>query len=437
MLVGFLVGLVILFLFSLKRLYHTCGPNQVLVISGRSRRRGEQKVGYRIIKGGSAYKLPFVEKIDRIDLTNMIIEITVPGGYSKGGVPLNVHGVANVKIAGHEPVLGNAIERFLSKSRAEVMAIAKATLEGSLRGVLATMTPEEMNEDRAIFEEKLLDEAQEIATLGLEVDTLKIQNITDDVRYLDSIGRIRNAELVSSARKAEATARADSLVRAAENREREFDAKTKADIDIAKAQADRKLTDARTRRDALVAEENAQVAALVAKAESDVEVQKARIEQVRRRLEADVVAPSKAACEAAEQEAQAKVAPIAEEGRARAEALLKLAQSWSESGDKAREIFLLQKLEPIIDQLTETISDTHIERVTMIDSGTGGGNGKLDPRNLYAWNEQIKEVFGVDLVDKIKGQGENGHGGAGQITATSDGGSQEGTRKGPSAPPRE
>ena len=78
----------------------------------------------------------------------MLIEVAVQGAYSKGGIPLNVHGVANVKIAGEQPVLDNAIERFLGVDRARIMAIAKETLEGNLRGVLATLTPEEVNEDK-------------------------------------------------------------------------------------------------------------------------------------------------------------------------------------------------------------------------------------------------------------------------------------------------
>ncbi|MER3462489.1 MAG: flotillin family protein, partial [Armatimonadota bacterium] len=97
------------------------------------------------------------------------------------------------------------MERFLGKSRVEIMQIAKATLEGSLRGVLATLTPEEVNEDRILFAEKLVQEVEhDMTALGLVVDTLKIQQVTDDVKYLDSIGRIKSAEIVREARIAEA-----------------------------------------------------------------------------------------------------------------------------------------------------------------------------------------------------------------------------------------
>ncbi len=408
--VGALVTGLIMIGLSIWGLIHQCPPNQVLVFAGTGSTEGGRTYGYRLVKGRMGIKRPFLEKVYSMDLTNMIIELSATNAYAKGGIPLHVHGVANVKIAGHSPNLNNAIERFLGKSRAEIMAIAKATLEGSLRGVLATLTPEQINEDRNLFQERLVQEAeQDMAALGLVVDTLKIQNITDDVKYLDSIGRIRNAELLSSARVAEAIARADSMVREAENNETEVEAQIKAQIAVANADAEKMLMDARTRRAAVVAEEEAAVAALVAQAEAEINVQKARIEQVRRRLEADVIAPAKAECEAVELAARAEVAPIIEDGRARAEALVKLAESWTSAGQQAREIFLIQKIEPIIRQLTETISETRIEKVTVIDQPSGGGGKGMTPQNLLALNEQIKEVFGVDLADKIAsiGSGSN------------------------------
>lgn len=379
---------------GLKNLLYIAPPNKVIIFSGRPS-------GPKFIKGAWGVRIPIFERVDHIDLSNMVIDLSATNAYAKGGVPLNVQGVANVKIAGHEPVLNHAIERFLGKGRAEIMGIAKATLEGSLRGVLATLTPEQLNEDRNAFAVKLVAEVEaDMTGLGLVVDTLKIQNITDDVHYLDSIGRVRNAELKSRSRIAEAIARADSIVRNAENSELEVRAEVTAAIEVAKADAEKNLADILSRKGALVAEELADVAALVAQADAEVKVQTERIEQVRYMLEADVVAPAKAQCEAKEQNAKAKVAPIVEDGKARAEALRSLAASWNRAGDQAREIFLLQKIEPIIDKLTDTISDTKIEKVTIIDSKMGGGG--TNPAQLLALSEQVKEVFGIDVVSKLQ-----------------------------------
>ena len=95
-----------------RNLLYICGPNEVLIFSGAQRKVEGVSVGYRVIKGGSSIRRPLIESVDKLDLTNMIIEVSVTNAYSKGGIPLTVQGVANVKVAGHEPLLTNAIERF-------------------------------------------------------------------------------------------------------------------------------------------------------------------------------------------------------------------------------------------------------------------------------------------------------------------------------------
>ncbi len=400
MITGVVVVGFFLFLGSLRGLLYNCAPNEVLIFTGKRRRVGNRSYGYRIIKGGMGWRWPLLERVDRMDLTNMVIDIVATNAYSKGGIPLAVQGVANAKIAGHEPLLNNAIERFLGKSRDQVMQIAKATLEGSVRGILATMTPEQVNEDKILFAERLVQEVeQDMTALGLVVDTMKIQNVSDEVNYLDSIGRKRNAEVVSKARIAEAIAHADSVVRSAENLEKEAKAQTGAQVSIAKAEAGKRLLEITTRRAALVAEELAQVKAAVAKARADLGVQTARLEQVRLQLDADVIQPAKAAAESAEAAAKAEIAPILEDGKARAEALTKVARSLKQAGRHGKDMLLLQKLPQIVDALTQVVAETKIEKVTIIDSGGGGGSA---PARALSALEQVKQLFGIDLVEKLQ-----------------------------------
>jgi len=398
-------------LLSLRKLIYICAPNEVLIFSGRARLLGNRLVGYRLIKGGRGVRLPLLERVDRIDLTNMIIELAASGAYSKGGVPLTVHAVANVKVAGQEPVLNQAIERFLGRGRGDIIRVAKATLEGALRGVLATMTPEEVNEDKIIFAERLVEQAEaDMNNLGLVVDTLNVQNIQDDVRYLDSIGRRKNAEIIRKSRIAEARARADAEVRQAENRLKETAAQFEAKVAIARASAAERLADLESRKGALVAEEQATVGQAVAQSLAEVEVQKARIEQVKQRLEADVVLPAEAACQAAEEKARADAAPIIEDGRARAEVLDTMAQAWRDAGVHARDVFLLQKFDTILPMITGVIAESHIQKLTMIDSRAPGVSGDDLPLRAKGTVEQVKEIFGVDLVERLQALGVAGGG---------------------------
>ena len=167
-LVGALLLAALVMILIVTRLIYICAPNEVLIFSGTRRMVGNRSVGYRLVQGGRGIRIPMMERVDRMDLTNMIIDLRVQGAYSKGGIPLNVEGVANLKIAGSEPIIGNAIERFLGKTREEVMKVARETLEGNLRGVLATLTPEEVNRDRVKFAQELLTESdKDLHSIGL------------------------------------------------------------------------------------------------------------------------------------------------------------------------------------------------------------------------------------------------------------------------------
>ncbi len=107
-------------LMVIKNVLYVCQPNEVLVFSGRHRRTDDGKLfGYRVIRGGRAIRIPLFEVVDRMDLTNMIIEVQVKNAYSKGGIPLNIQGVANIKIPGEEPLLNNTVERFLGTMLSE------------------------------------------------------------------------------------------------------------------------------------------------------------------------------------------------------------------------------------------------------------------------------------------------------------------------------
>lgn len=401
-----LLGIVVIafaaIILLIKNVLYVCQPNEVLVFSGRARQAGERTVGYRIIKGGRTLRVPLLETVDRMDLTNMIIELTVRNAYSKGGIPLTVQGVANIKIPGEEPLIHASLERFLGKSRAEVMKVARETLEGNLRGVLATLTPEQVNQDKEAFAQKLTEEAEhDLTNIGLVLDTLKIQNVTDDVGYLDSIGRMRSADIRRKAQVAEALARAEAEEQKWVNvREGEL-AKIEAQIAVAVKDNERRIADARTRRAALIAEQQAEVQAAISQARAEIEMQKARIEQVRRKLQADILEPAEAGRKRAEQEAKAEAAKIIEQGRATAEVLRSLAQTYRGTGTSGRDVLLMQKLVPLLRSVSGTIGEIHVDKLTVIGKN-GEPNGQDLAATLVRTNEQIKAATGVDLPALLK-----------------------------------
>ncbi|HSM80313.1 MAG TPA: SPFH domain-containing protein [Nodosilinea sp.] len=389
-------------LLIIKNLYYICQPSEVLIFSGDRRNVSDgRSVGYRLVKGGSSIRKPLLEKTFRMELTNMIIELRVTNAYSRGGIPLSVDGVANIKIAGEEPAIHNAIERLLGKSREEIEKIARETLEGNLRGVLATLTPEQVNEDKMAFVRNLLDEADDdLAQLGLILDNLQIQNISDDVGYLNSIGRKQRADLLRDARIAEAEAKTQSALQASENLKRTSLRQIEAKIETTRADADRRLQNALSQRQAAISEAESEIAAEVARTEAELAVQRERRNQVEQQLQADVIAPAAAACQQAQARAKGDAASIIEDGRARAEGIRELATTWKAAGDHAREIFLFQKLEALLANLVATVPDVTVESITVVDPGSGGSATKL-----AAFMEQLKHTTGLDLAQTVQNLG--------------------------------
>jgi flotillin len=232
--------------------------------------------------GGRTMRIPIIEQVNWLSLSTIPLELSVDDAFSKGNIPLNVKAIANVKIASDpEIVFNNAVERLLGKNISQIEALARETLTGNLRGVLAKLTPEEVNEDRLGFAKHLSDEADhDLKKLGLQLDVLKIQHVADKVGYLSSIGEKRTAEALRDAEIAKASA-------ISETRQKQAEAHKLAEVAMADNEAEIKQRQAAARQLAQIAEANADAEikqqqavsrrmADVAGAEADVKIAEAR-----------------------------------------------------------------------------------------------------------------------------------------------------------------
>ncbi|MBT5139006.1 MAG: flotillin family protein [Acidimicrobiaceae bacterium] len=409
---GLAVAMALIFIvLIISSLIIICPPNRVAVISGRSRVLSDgRSVGYRILRGGRTLRIPLIETVAWMDLNTIPLEVSVTNAYSAGAIPLNVQGIANVKVSSREGLLENAAERFLGVSTATIGQIAKETLEANLRGVLATMSPEEVNEDRLKFSHQLIDEADDdIKTLGLELDVMKIQNVTDDNLYLESVGRRLTAEVVKEARVAEANRMAESEEAEAAGRERAQIAGVQADKNIVEERNMLRVRTAELDAIALAKEEEAAVAGDIARATAEQELEQTRIELERRRLEADVVTPARANLEAKQLQAQAEAAKIIEDGKAQVEVFRRLTDQYQDAGDDGQRIFVLNMLPDLVDKIVSTVSGVSIDRVAVIDNGSGnGGSGGIPalmsqlPAAVVSMSEQIEAATGVDILSSMR-----------------------------------
>jgi flotillin len=389
-----------------KQFLFICRPDEVLIFSGQKRTMADgSEVGYRLVFGGRTIRVPLLERVDAMDLSTIPLDLHVVNAYSKGGIPLNLHAIANVKVSSDPKVIMNAVERFLGRDPAEIRRVAKESLEGHLRGVLARLTPEEVNEDRLKFANTLLDEAEDdLRKLGIQLDTLRVLNVYDDVKYLDSIGRERIANVLMVADIAESNAKSEAEMAEALANQSGKIAVEQAEARIGKKQNELRKIKAEFEGIAKSEEERTGQLAAEARAEAEQELQEIRKQLEQTRLMAEVVLPARAEQQAEALRARGEASTIAENGAAMAEVLEMLTRTWSAAGADAKDIFLIQQLEQIVATVVARVNSVEVGEVTVIDRGDGKALAAFVsgyPAMVKQVLEELRATTGVDVTGTL------------------------------------
>ncbi|MCU0570781.1 MAG: SPFH domain-containing protein [Oculatellaceae cyanobacterium Prado106] len=392
----------------LKSCLRICNPNEILIVSGRRYATTEgDSVGYRVLFGGRTLVIPILERVERMDMTTMPIPVEVTNAYAKGGTPLTIQAISNVKISGNPAIVGNAIERFLGRNQSEIRRVVKETLEGNLRGVVALLTPEQVNEDRLNFAERIAaDVSEELAKLGVHLDTLKIQSVTDEVDYLKSIGRRQIAQIVRDAEIAEAETIGEADRIEADCQRQAEVSKTQALTLVQQKQNELRKIKAELEQRAKSEEERTIAAGREARARAEQNMQTIRAELERLRLEADAVLPAQAQKTGEELRARGRAAEFEENAKATALVNEMLSQAWTEIGPNASQIFLLQQLEMILKEAATIPHRLKIEEISVVDTGDGKTLTSLMnvyPEVVQQFLARIDQTLGLDVIGTLKG----------------------------------
>jgi flotillin len=400
-----------LIVWILTRFLYVCRPNEILIFAGRQHTlRDGSQVGYRILHGGRAIRVPILETVARMDMRLIPVEVQVTAAYSAGGIPLNVHAIANVKLSSDPVLVRNAVERFLGSGMEQIAMVAQQTLEGVLREVLAQLTPEEVNEDRLKFAETLIKNAKDdFDTLGLELDVLKVQHVSDDQQYLVNLGRARIAEMIRDAKNAESAAEQHIQEQQAGARQRAEMAQKIAETRTLQKRNEVRAEMARLEAAVRSAENESKVAAETARARAEQVLQQQRAELEKLRLECDVVLPAEAKRMAEEARARGEAAPFIENGKATAAALELVAKEWQAGGADARDLYVLQELRTIVEAAITRVNKTKIGSMEIVDGADGAayaGYVASYPAAVAKVLEETGRAMGIDFNALIGGKGE-------------------------------
>ncbi len=434
--------------------YKKAGPDEALIVFGRRKLLGHKVrtekgdvEGFRIIRGGGTFVWPAWEQFEILSLRMMTLEIDLPHVYTIQGIPINVKAVAQVKVRGDVDHIRRAAEGFLGLPVNEIQATIKETVAGHLRGIVGTLTVEELYREQKIFQEKVREEAHvDLEGMGFEFRSFVFQAIQDDEGYLNALGKPKIQEALKNARIATANADRDAAIEEEQARQQKEQkrigvdteiadadkalslkkASIKKEVDVADAQAvkagemelkvqDIRIAEREVERQKL--QLNAQIreqadakkyeAERLADAkkysvEQDASAERVRREQAAKALQAEGIAQAEAESVQRRQIGLAEAEAIKAKGEAEAEARRKLAEALKLYNEAGLSIEALKVLPEIAAAVAEPLS--RAGETTIISSGGAAGDGTGAARLtddvvqvLSQLGPVMKQLSGVDL----------------------------------------
>ena len=433
--------------------YKRCPPDQIMVIYGRTERTADGRPKpSKTLHGGASLVWPLIQDYAYISLKPMTINIDLRGALSLQNIRINVPSTFTIGVSTEPSIMANAAERLLGFRVEDIEEMAKEIIFGQLRLTVATLTIEQINQDRDSFLELIQKNVgQEMRKVGLYLINVNIADITDESDYIESIGKKAASTAVEQARIDVANAQRDGAIGQAEaDRTREIQvAQNNAEAEKGRkaAQADQRVyveqqeamavggenaaqaEIARANADLAEAEASAKQRADVATANAEAEIAKAKYEEEEQTLRASEIARETIAKQQVEIAAEAEAERQRRIARGEADAILAKYEAEAEgvqkvleakahgysnlvssaSGDPkaAATLLMVEKIEAMVSAQTEAIRNLKIDKITVWDSGNDK-DGNSATSNFVSSLVQslppihdVAKMSGVELPDYL------------------------------------
>jgi len=228
------VAVVVVFILiqTYGRLLRKVGPNQALIVYGAG--------GTKIITGGSKLVIPLTQRADVFPLELMSFDVAPRQElYTSQGVAVNVEAVTQIKVRSDDTSITTAAEQFLSKTQQDRENLIRLVMEGHLRGIVGQLTVEELVKDPENVGSKMLKTVTpDMDKMGLEVISFTIKDVRDNNDYISNMGRPQIAQIRKQADIAAALAQRDTQIQQANASREAAVAKSAADQERVKAEAE-------------------------------------------------------------------------------------------------------------------------------------------------------------------------------------------------------
>jgi uncharacterized membrane protein YqiK len=226
--------------------YRVPDPDEAMLISG-GKRGGGDGTPFRVVTGHGAFVLPFFRRASFLTLSLCESEVA-EHCVTCQGITLEVKAVIAFKVGNDRESIINAGQRFLS-DQSQMATLTGRIFAGHLRSIIGSMTVEDIVKERQKLATEVLDGSkEEMAKMGLIVDSLQIQSIDDlDAGYIDAMAAPHTAAIQREAKIAQAAADQEAAAAEQESQRKQAEyaretsivqAQYKAEVDKAQAEAE-------------------------------------------------------------------------------------------------------------------------------------------------------------------------------------------------------
>ena len=345
--------------------YKLAPSDQILVVYGNVK----DKQSAECIHGGGKIVWPLIQHYAYLSLRPMTLNIPLKHALSKQNIRINVPSSFTIGISTEPSIMQNAATRLLGLPQGDIEKLAEDIIFGQLRLTVASLTIEQVNQDRDSFLRIVFTNVDtELHKLGLYLINVNVVDITDERQYIESIGTKAAETAVNEALVETAIARSTGeLGRAKADREREVGVAQNS------AESEKGQKEAEVNRRIFVMQQEAMgkqgenvAAAEIADFEADLLVKQAEAKGTKAVLEAKAAGYSQLVASAG--------------GDARAAATL----------------LMVEKMEELVARQTEAISNLKIDKITVWDSGNGAnGEGGSTSNFISSLMQSLPPVHDV------------------------------------------
>ena len=142
--------------------YVKAPPDQAYIISGLKKEA-------RILIGRAGIRVPFFERLDRLYLGQMTVDIkTEQSVPTNDFINVNVDAVEKVRISPTPEGIRLAAKNFLNKKPADITMDLQDSLQGNMREIIGTISLKELCNDRKSFGDQVQEKAQVARTFMIK-----------------------------------------------------------------------------------------------------------------------------------------------------------------------------------------------------------------------------------------------------------------------------